>query len=82
MNITVLEWPANLPNINPIESFWSIRKERLKRVKVIVEKLKLIFVIIRLRFYDKNIKKNCKELIDYILHRVKILIKTKYHTKR
>jgi hypothetical protein len=30
--ISVMDWPGNLPDLNPIENLWAIMKARLKRV--------------------------------------------------
>ena len=58
MKITILDWPWNLPDLNPIENLWSIVKNRLRKMDC-TTKIKLIEAVIHVWFHDEEIKKNC-----------------------
>ena len=44
-DITILDWPGNLPDLNPIENLWAIIKRRIKKTDCSTEP-KLISAII------------------------------------
>ena len=46
MKITVLDWPGNLPDLNPIENLWSIVKNCLRKMDC-TNKIKLIQSVIQ-----------------------------------
>ena len=72
MKITVLDWPGNSPDLNPIENLWSIVKNRLRKMDC-TTKIKLIYVW----FHDEEIKKICKTLVLSMKKRVKSVLENK-----
>ena len=60
MEITVLDWPGNSPDFNPIENLWSIVKNRLRKMDC-TTKIKLIEVVIHDWFHEE-IKKKLQNL--------------------
>ena len=69
-NISVLDWPGNSPDLNPIENFWSKIKLRLRRIDC-ATMVKLIEAIIDCWYRDPQIQENCKKLMDSMTKRVK-----------
>ena len=74
MKITVLDWPGNSPDLNPIENLWSIIKLRL-RSKDYTTKTRLIEAIIRIWYRDPEIKEKCQTLVDSMPNRVQQVLK-------
>ena len=72
-NISVLDWPGNSPDLNPIENLWSIIKLRLRR-RDCTTREKLIEAIIDCWYRDPQIQENCKKLIDSMPKRVKSVL--------
>ena len=64
-NISVLDWPGNSPDLNPIENLWSIIKLRRRR-RDCTTTVKLIEAII-------DFQENCKKLINSMPKRVKLV---------
>ena len=76
MKITVLDWPGNSPDLNPIENLWSIVKNRLRKMDC-TTKIKLIEAVIHVWFHDEEIKKICKTLVLSMKKRVKSVLENK-----
>lgn len=79
--ISTLPWPGNSPDMNPIENLWAIVKKRMKNHKVTTRQ-GLIELLIQVWHHDEEIKNNCKNLVQSMPNRIKMLIKNKgMHTK-
>ncbi len=76
MNINVLDWPGNSPDVNPIENLWAIVKYRLESEDT-TTKSKLISAILHIWNHDEDLQKNCVTLVHSMLNRVRSLIKAK-----
>ena len=76
MKITVLDWPGNSPDLNPIENLWSIVKNSLRKMDY-TTKIKLIEAVIHVWFHDEKIKKICKTLVLSMKKRVKSVLENK-----
>lgn len=79
--ISVLPWPGNSPDMNPIENLWAIVKNRMKKEKI-TTKTRLIETLIQIWHHDQEIKDSCKKLVESMPNRLALLIKNKgLHTK-
>lgn len=79
--ISVLPWPGNSPDMNPIENLWAIVKRRLQKTKI-TTKQQLIEELIQVWHHDEEIKTTCVNLVKSMPNRLKMLIKNKgMHTK-
>ena len=74
--ITVLEWPGNSPDLNPIENLWAIVKSRLRK-RDCSTMVKLINAVIQVWFHDENFKNMCPKIVDSMPNRVKLVIEAK-----
>ena len=64
MKITVLDWPGNSPDLNPIENLSSIVKNRLRKMDC-TTKIKLIEAVIHVGSMMKKSKKFAKPWFIY-----------------
>jgi transposase len=77
--INILDWPANSPDVNPIENLWGIIKRKINNMDTLnSEKM---WIEIQKLWY--NIPSSlCRRLVDSMPRRVSSIIKMKgYHTK-
>lgn len=74
--LTVMDWPGNSPDLNPIENLWGILKARICNLNC-TTKIKMIESVIRLWFHDPEVKDMCKKLVHSMCKRVKDVIKAK-----
>ena len=71
--ISLLDWPGNSPDLNPIENLWAIVKlEARKRDCTTLHKMTL--AIIDIWFHDPKILQHCSKLVDSMPERVKEVI--------
>ena len=73
-DITTLDWPGNLSDLNPIENLWAIIKRRIEKTDCYTVQ-KLISAITKIWYYDDEVVKMCSTLIDSMPKLVKMLIK-------
>ena len=74
--IPVLAWPANSPDVAPIENLWQIVKEKLTKIDT-TTKPKLIRAVLDVWNHDESIVRSCEKLVESMPNRVKALIKAK-----
>ena len=74
--LSVLEWPGNSPDLNPIENLWAIIKKRLQKYDC-TTKSKLIEGIIQIWYHDEELQNLCSKLVDSMSTRVAMLINAK-----
>ena len=56
--LTLLDWPANSSDLNPIENLWAIVKKRLQKCDCST-KIKLIQAIIQIWHHDEELQNIC-----------------------
>ena len=76
MKITILHWPGNSPDLNPIENLWSIVKNRLRK-RDCTNKIMLTQSVIHVWFHNEEIKQICKKLVLSMKQRVKLVLEHK-----
>ena len=74
--LNVLEWPGNLPDLNPVENLWAIIKSRLQKLDC-TTMTKLVEAIIQVWFRDPQIIENCLKLVESMPRREMQVLKSK-----
>lgn len=76
LNIRVLDWPGNSPDLNPIENLWAILKNRLKK-HTITTKQQLIEKVLHYWSRDPKIPQSLANLIESMPRRMEAVISAK-----
>ena len=81
LNINVMNWPPQSPDLNPIENLWAIVKCKLKKYKM-SKKSEIIFNFMQIWNHDEDIREICKKLVESMPRRVQAVLDAKgSHTK-
>ncbi|GLV40835.1 hypothetical protein CBL_10010 [Carabus blaptoides fortunei] len=75
-NITVLPWPGNSSDINPVENMWELTKQAIAK-KVITTKRELVETLIREWHHNTELQQHAKICIESMPRRIKAIIATK-----
>ena len=79
--IQLLDWPAQSPDLNPIEHLWSILKKRLNAYDTPAKGMRELWER-AVKEWDDMRKEECQKLIKSMPRRLEAVIKTKGgHTK-
>lgn len=62
-NFSVLPWPGNSPDMNPIENMWELTKRAIAK-EVITTKQQLIEILIRVWHHNSQLQENAKTCIE------------------
>jgi len=74
--ISLLSWPGNSPDMNPIENFWHLLKRKVNAMKP-TTKRSLIECILQIWHHDQDICDMCPRLIQRMPKRVAQVISSK-----
>jgi len=74
--ISLLSWPGNSPDMNPIENFWHLLKRKVNAMKP-TTKRSLIECILQIWHHDQDIRDMCPRLIQRIPKHVAQVISSK-----
>ena len=72
-SITILDWPGNSADVNPIENFWAIMKAKLR--KLVCSTLNVMETAINNIWYDPDkMDKICQNLVESMPNRERDLM--------
>jgi hypothetical protein len=61
--ISMLDWPGNSPDMNPIDNLWSILKKRLGKTDCSTEE-RMVTNVTKVWFHDSGVKTICSKLVE------------------
>ncbi|KAG1126556.1 hypothetical protein G6F38_012010 [Rhizopus arrhizus] len=73
----ILEWPAQPPDLNPIENMWSLLKRRLNDYETAPKGMNELYERVTKVWYDLMKPEECQKVIETMPKRIKQCIKNK-----
>ncbi|KAG0973112.1 hypothetical protein G6F29_013042 [Rhizopus arrhizus] len=73
----ILEWPAQSPDLNPIENMWSLLKRRLNDYETAPKGMNELYERVTKVWYDLMKPEECQKVIETMPKRIKQCIKDK-----
>ncbi|KAG1136242.1 hypothetical protein G6F38_012200 [Rhizopus arrhizus] len=73
----ILEWPAQSPDLNPIENMWSLLKRRLNDYETAPKGMNELYERVTKVWYDLMKPEECQKVIETMPKRIKQRIKDK-----
>ncbi|KAG0807341.1 hypothetical protein G6F19_013833 [Rhizopus arrhizus] len=73
----ILEWPAQSPELNPIENMWSLLKRRLNDYETAPKGMNELYERVTKVWYDLMKPEECQKVIETMPKRIKQCIKDK-----
>ncbi|KAG0858946.1 hypothetical protein G6F16_013378 [Rhizopus arrhizus] len=73
----ILEWPAQSPDLNPIENMWSLLKRRLNDYETAPKGMNELYERVTKVWYDLMKPEECQKVIETMPKRIKQCIKNK-----
>ncbi|KAG0973798.1 hypothetical protein G6F29_012625 [Rhizopus arrhizus] len=75
----ILEWPAQSPDLNPIENMWSLLKRRLNDYETAPKGMDELYGLVTKVWYDLMKPEECQKVIETMPKRIMQCIKNKGH---
>lgn len=75
-NIRVLEWPAQSPDLNPIEHLWDLLKRKLGEYKIPPSGILELWTRVEIE-WEKIAQAECVRLIESMPNRINLVLKAK-----
>ena len=60
---TILDWPGNPPDLNPVENLWAIIKRKIEKTNYSTVQM-LNSAIVRTSYHDDEVVKMCSQLVN------------------
>ncbi len=76
LGLTVMEWPAQSPDLNPIEQYWKFVKDELKKKNQLFAHKEELWEALEEVLQEEN-REICRNLISSMPQRVQAVIKAK-----
>lgn len=75
-NVSVLPWPGNSPDMNPIENLWELTKREIAKTEI-TNKRQLVETLIKVWHHDPKLQDNARTCIESMPRRLQAVIAAK-----
>ncbi|KAG1016433.1 hypothetical protein G6F26_012531 [Rhizopus arrhizus] len=76
---TVLQWPAQSPDLNPTENMWSLLKRRLNDYETAPKGMNELYERVTKVWYDLMKPEECQKVIERMPQRIQKCVQNKGH---